>query len=179
MSTFFSDHFGADGTSDTTLPATPIIVPPGIGHGRMYMKRAFVTALATTDDTIRMMNFREEDRLFELLVSAGGESAAGALDLGLYEAGANHDGALVDPELFASDIVVSSAIEYVDKFAEEGTVLSVDRGKRMWEIAAVGDASYTARPNLVNGFDIVFTPTTSMTTTAGVIVLVAKYTSGS
>jgi hypothetical protein len=126
-----------------------------------------------------MMRFREEDRLYNLRISSDGGSDAGAINVGLFEAGSNHDGTVIDADLFASALTISSAIDETEIFDESSVLSGIDRGKRMWELAAVGAASYTAAPNLVQGFEIAFTVSTTFTTTNSVIVLIADYTSGS
>lgn len=179
MTTWFSDHFGTDGDNDITLPASPTVIPVGVGHGRKYAKRAVFTGLGIAADTIRVMRFREEDRLYNLHISVNGGSDAGAINVGLHEAGANHDGAVIDADLFASALTISSALDETEIFDESSVLSGIDRGKRMWELAAVGAASYTAAPNLVQGFEIVYTVSTTFTTTDSIIVLIATYTSGS
>lgn len=178
MTTWYSDHFGTDGDNDTSLADPPKIVSAGISHGRVRYKRGYFKGLAlqVAPDVIRFFQLRSKDRLLELLISSDGGSDAGALDIGLHLAGTNHDGAVVDQDLFASAQDISSAIERTDIFNESAVLQHEDHGKTLWELAAVGAASYTEDPQLV--FEVTGTITTSFTTADSILVLEAYYTAG-
>lgn len=178
MTVWYSDHFGADGDNDTSLPALAKITDPGLSRGRERRIVARFTGLplVATPDVIRMMRLPSNCRLYELLLCCDGGSAAGAVDIGLHEAGSNHDGAVVDADLFASAQVISSALDLTDVFDEATTLAQVDRGKRLWELAAKGAATYTSDPQL--DFEVTLTVTTSFTTADSEIVLHAKVNFG-
>ena len=177
MTVWFSDHFGADGTADTSIATPGKITPSSINHGRIYYKRGFVEALAlnSSTDVLRFFTMKSGDRLLELWISSDGGSGAGAIDIGLHLSGTAHDGAEVDLDLFANAVTISTNIERTDAFAEANTLQHEDHGKTLWELAAIGLQTYTVDP-LVN-FDFTANVTTDFTTTAPKLVLEAYYTS--
>ena len=177
MTVWYSDHFGADGDNDTSLPSIGKITPASVNHGRIYYKRATVTGLPlnSAPDVIRFFSLKSGDRLLELLISSDGSPGAGAMDIGLHLSGTAHDGAVVDQDLFASAQSISTAIERTDVFNESAVLQHEDHGKTLWALATVGALSLTADP-LVN-YDVTGTVTTSFTTTDAILTLEAYYTS--
>ncbi len=177
MTVWFSDHFGSDGDNDTSIAVPGKITPASINHGRVYYKRAMITGmpLDSTPDVLRFFSMKSGDRLLELMVSSDGGSTAAAMDIGLYLSGLNHDGAVVDADVFETAQVISTAIERDDVLAA-GTVLQhEDRGKTLWAMANVGAQSYTVDP-LVN-YDVCGLVTTAFTDADSIMVLEAYYTS--
>ena len=135
---FFSDHFSEDGDNVTTLdknwrPST------GISHGRMRVKTAYFkieTASATNADVIRIAAFKSGDRIHRIIFSNDGAAGAGDMDIGLHAAGRAHDGAVVDDDLFATTLAITTAIDQVDVFDEAG-LDNWDRGKTLWACAGL------------------------------------------
>lgn len=177
MSTYFSDHYST-GLSITALPATEVNPDAGISHGRVRYKRAQVTALALTTDTIRMFTMRSDHRLIELVISSDGTSGAGAVNVGLYLTGSAHDGAVLDADLFGSAVTISTAIHRTAVLVESAVLQHEDGGKRLWEMVVIGadPLSWTVDPQL--RFDVVLVPSTSFTGTASILTLEAYYTAG-
>jgi hypothetical protein len=154
----------------------------GQGHGRERIKRAYmnVGTAAGIGDELRFMQFKSGDRLHELFVLTDGGCTAGAMDLGLYLSGLNHDGAVLDVDLFCSALVLSTATVWAAAAAEimiESAVLTdQDRGKPLWEILAVGAGTDTVDPML--DYDLTGVVTTARTAAVTNIVVFARYTSG-
>lgn len=175
MAVYFSDNI-ADPAANTTL-GVHYMPSAQINHGRTRTSIARCTSLALTSDTVRMISLRSSDRLLELFLATDGACGAGAVDVGIFLAGESHDGASDDPDLFASAMVVSTETDLVDAFVESTTLDGVDRGRTMWEIVTLGGGTnYTENPGI--NFDIVLTPTTSLTTTATELVMKAVYLAG-
>jgi hypothetical protein len=168
MAVYFTDQY-VDGTDAYRAPV-------GIGHGRLRKKRAAISTMALTTDSIRWMTFKSSDRLYDLVVSGDGGSTAGAIDIGLYLSGNRHDGALIDADLFASALTVSAAIARVDQFEESAVLSEFNRGWQMWEIAAVGAGTDVVDPQ--TQYDIVSVPTLSLSVANTILVMEALYTSG-
>ena len=99
------------------------------------------------------------------------------LNLGLYLAGENHDGAVQDVDLFCSALDISTAaIDRTDALVEAATLAGTDRGKTVWEQLAVGAGTDTVDPEV--WYDVVGVPSTSCATADTTIVLEAYYTAG-
>lgn len=146
MARFYSDHFSADGSNKTTAD-NQVRVSAGLSHGRVRYKRAIVSAMDSANaDEVRFAQFKSSDRIVELYLSGDGGGSAGTINLGLYKSGTDHDGAVIDMDLFASDIDTTGVIARVDQFKEAGTLTDRDRGKTLWELATIGAASYTSDP---------------------------------
>jgi len=178
MTVWYSDHYGADGDNDTSIASPPVVVPVGIKHGRVRYNRATITGLPlqTAPDVLRFFTMKSGDRLLELLLSSDGGSGAGAIDVGIYLAGTDHTGAVVDADLFASAQAISTAIERTDIFNESAVLQHEDHGKTLWALAAIGAGSDTVDPEVL--YDICGTVTTSFTTTDSILTLEAYYTAG-
>ncbi len=182
MPSMYSDHFSATGVVATLAGEITLDMQKrlsaGLGHARLRYKRAHINVgtAAGIGDKLRLMQFKSSDRLAQLFVTSDGGCTAGAGDLGLYQSGLEHDGAGIDADLFASALVVSAAIARVDEFKEATTLGDGDRGKTLWEQAAVGAASYTVDPG--GSFDLVMTITMAVTVAVVDLVFEAIYTSG-
>jgi len=174
MSTYYSDNIAVSTANTTFVPGYRPTA--GIKHARSRISTARISALALTTDTVRMITLQSGDRLLKLELTSNGGSDAGAIDLGLYLTGSAHDGAVVDVDLFMSAQTTSTAIDLTDAFNESAVLDHTDRGKTMWELAAVGAGTDTIDP-LVQ-YDIVIVPTTSFTTTASILTLIATYMAG-
>lgn len=131
--------------------ATPkVLNNPGNRGGLQYFGTHFqLTTDHDSADVILLMPIPSNFRPFELLFSTDGGATAGAANVGLHTL--SDDGATataVDVDLFASAQAVTSAGLRTDIFSESTTLGVEDRGKYMWEIAAVGAASYTVDPKI-------------------------------
>jgi len=178
MTVWYSDHFGTDGDNDTSLASPSKVVSAGVSRGRVRYKRATITGLPlqTTPDVLRFYTLKSSDRIINQWISSNGGSDAGAIDIGLYLTGTNHDGAVVDQDLFSSAQDISTAIHKTAALVESTVLQHEDAGKTLWEMAAVGAASYTSDPGVL--FDVCATVTTSFTTTDSILTLECLYTSG-
>lgn len=181
--TVFSDHFSATGVATSLTDVTGLAYDrnkrliAGVGHGRVRYKRASIVAGTGTGigDMFRMCQFKSGDRLHALMLSTSGGSA-GATDIGLYKSGFSHDGAVIDVDLFGSAVTTSGTIARVDQFKEATTLKDIDRGKTLWELADIGDGTYTVDP--FEDWDLVLTFTTAITVSLQTIVTECFYTSG-
>jgi hypothetical protein len=136
MTTWFSDHY-SDGIEETVLPLLTGIYTPtaDIRFSPMRVKAVFLTVTAVQGgDQIRLMTLRSSDRLLALHYSNdGGLSGPSDSTCGLHLAGENHDGAVVDVDLFDTVMPLESALNR-DKIYDEGTLTGQDRGLPIWEI---------------------------------------------
>jgi len=174
MTAYYSDNIAVSTANTTLVPGFRPTV--GIKHARTRTDTARISALLLTTDVARMITVQSGSRLIKLELTSNGGSDAGAIDIGLYLTGSAHDGAVVDVDLFASAQTISTAIDLTDVFNESAVLDSTDRGKTMWELAAVGAGTDTIDP-LVQ-YDITIVPTTSFTTTASILTLIATYAAG-
>jgi hypothetical protein len=185
MADYYSNHFAnqADATRETNaaVAATAIELdyrpPSGLAHSRLRTKicHSQVTLLLASADTLRLMTFKSNDRIHQLFLTSDDAGATGDIDLGIYLAGNRHDGAVVDVDLFGADTDVNAAaISRVDQF-DAGALSDIHRGFMLWELAAIGDATYTADPQ--TQFDLVIT-VTELFAAATDIVVEAVYTAG-
>lgn len=179
MATLFSNHYGT-GQANTSV-STGYKASAGINHARARIKQARITVPiggtgGTANDVWRLMTFKSSDRIFSLLVTVTGTGGAGAAHLGLYKAGANHDGAVIDTDLFASALSLINAIARVDQFKEAATLEDEDRGKTLWELADEGAGTYTSDP--MEEWDLTAEISTTTTTAATEVLVEVLYTSG-
>lgn len=181
MARHYSDHFHATGVVSTlagTLALDPSVkIDAGRAGAPRMIKRARVNigTAAQIGDEIRLCSLKSGARVYEVrLVSDGGATAFTA-DLGLYKSGTNHDGAVIDADLFGSALVVSTAITYAssDQFIESTNLTDQDRGKYLWELADLGAGTYSSNP--VEMWDIVLTPTVAATVAVTDLLLIVVY----
>jgi hypothetical protein len=180
MANWYSDHFGADGSADSTVAVPATTVGAGVSHGRLRVKRASITVLDTAaSDVLWMFTMKSSDRLYLLCHGYdGGWSASSSSALGLYTSSGTHDGAVLDVDLFGASIDLSTAA--VDVFTETfsaGALGGEDRGKQMWSLLEIGATqSYTADPFVE--YDVCMTINGNDDATSSTYVLWAVYTSG-
>jgi hypothetical protein len=170
MASYFSEHYAAKSSATVAIPqAIPIsqrIAEPGLSRAYLMRDRVALdfrgipeqTEGANTlvaGDTFRLMTLRSSDRIdtiYGFIPSSGAgdwnSSGANSWNLGLYESGANHDGNVIDAALFCSNLSFTTAVgAYQDWLVEAGTIDGyLDRGKPLWELAALGAANYTEDP---------------------------------
>ncbi len=159
MTDFFSNHYGpAVGATDhfTTQVNPRALVSPGLRHSRVRRSAAQLTVpngqTMADNDVIRLLDLKSGDRLVQLLFSMDANWGSTAdFNIGLYlKNGPANDGAVVDEDLFAGQIDWSGAITRVDYFdGANGSLDDWDRGKTLWELAAIGAGSDTSDPQVV------------------------------
>lgn len=185
MATIFSDLFNSAGTvgpgegaltEELALDATQI-APAGKAGSRLRhtVARVTVGTVAGIGDEIRLLSLPGSVRLHSLQLTSNGGATAGDADLGLYEAGDAHDGAVVDDDLFSTTAVDTDTAQVKVEYILDGALTANDIGKRLWEQAAVGAAAYTVDPQLT--FDIVLTVTVAFTVAVTELCVEAWYTS--
>lgn len=149
MPTFFSDHFSS-GAGQTSLPTHPIKTPQGINGGPLRMSRGYISdpsdAFAAAD-VLRFFQLPSAARIYELYIISDAVFTGGTVDVGLHKAGNNHDGAVIDADLFASAVDVFTAEIRTEIFGESTTFEEDDRGKPLWALANEGAGTYTEDPN--------------------------------
>ena len=174
MTNYFSDHYTETGLEQSAVNRN-WKAPVGIAHSRLRYKVAGCTNLPLTTEEVRFMTFKSTDRLIDMLVTSGGLAGAGDILFGLYYSGLNHDGAVVDADLFAPAVTTSTAVARVDHFTD-GVLTNFHRGQMLWEQAVVGAAIWTADPG--GTFDLVGTVGTTFTTPAEVHQIEVHYLAG-
>jgi hypothetical protein len=176
MATYYSDHFSTSAGATSVERNHRAVV--AISHGRLRYKRAKLLFTPAADDIIRFFSMRSSDRLIELWLSSDDMGGAHTTHVGLYKAGANHDGAVIDADLFATSVDTgTAAIARTDVLNEAGNfTLPIGRGSALWELADAGAGTYTEDPQ--ETWDVTATIATSATPAATDIVLEAYYTAG-
>lgn len=171
MPNFFSDLLAAtpSGSFDPNYRAEA-----GLDGQKLRLKQArFDLAAAALNDTVVLATLPSGARVTGIRVTTNTTSATGALHIGLYKApavGRDHVPAaanLIDNNLFADALGVTTAAARVDAFAE-AALNDIHRGLRLWELANVGGASYSADP--MEDWDIVATFSTALADTQEFLV---------
>jgi hypothetical protein len=187
MADYFSNHFAnqADATRETnaavsvTAIETDYRIPAGRSHGRLRTKiaHAQLQMLNSSADTLRMMTFKSNDRLFQLFITSDDVGTTGDIDIGLALAGNRHDGAVVDDDLFSTTAldVNAAALDRVDQF-DNGALANIHRGFMMWELLAIGGGTDVVDPHVQ--YDLILTCTEDFTEALSDIVFEAVYTAG-
>jgi hypothetical protein len=166
MTLFYSDHFSADQgeTGHYTTKLSPDkIVTVGKKHSRIRRTAAYYTIPASTDmadnDEIHYFDMKSGDRLINLFFSQdANQGATATYDLGVY---LKSTGLEVDDNLFAAADDWAGAIAREDLFTQATTLDNWDRGKTLWELAAIGGGSDTVDPQVM--YTIVATATANIT----------------
>lgn len=163
MANFFTDNFADTNTDDYSASRK---APGEIAHARKRYKRMQYTSAATTadDDTVVLGKFKSGDRLISLTVSTDSATPdEGIINVGLYVSALNHvpvAANIIDVDLFASALALITEVDRVDAATEAGTIEHHNLGITLWEMAALGAASYTVDP--MQDFDLVLTFTEGM-----------------
>lgn len=186
MTDFYSNHYSAEvgETGHFTTLSTPVrFLSPGIKHSRVRRTAAYLTVPAAQDldddDVIRLLDLKSSDRLIELFFSMDANwGATTTFNVGLYKKGSANNGAVIDEDLFGSAIDWSGEIARVDYFDEAGTLDDWDRGKALWELAAIGAASYTSDPGEIWTVTAQTTQDISATAAAVEMLVEAYYVAG-
>jgi len=190
MGNNFSDHFNSSGTVGPGEGALAEALGldsqrragGGIGHSRLRWKRAKITVGTDVGigDQIRMMSMKSGDRIHEFYFTSDGGTTAGAVDIGVYETGIAHDGALPSANCVdqwsTTAVTVTTAVARVTRFAL-GDVASINRGDALWEMVNLSDAAtYTVDPLI--SFDLTMTATIAFTASVATMLFEVFYTSG-
>jgi hypothetical protein len=132
--------------------------------------------LPVADDTYRFFTLKSTDRIYELWTYLDSAAAAtNTVNFGTMVSGSANDGAVIDEDLFYSLADVATGEAWTDNLHEAGTVPVTAKGMTLWEMCALGAASYTSDPNI--NIDITGQVGTAATN-GGVYIVRAIYTSG-
>jgi len=155
MADFYSNHYsglqGATGHFTTLQSPTLDRVKAGLGGSRKRHKFCQISVPNGQDladnDVIRLFDVKSGDRPIQLFFTNDVNWGATAdFNVGLHEKGANNDGAVIDEDLFESTpFDISGAIVRVDVFSL-AVLDEWDRCKTFWELANIGDGSYSVDP---------------------------------
>jgi hypothetical protein len=166
MSNQFSDWFNASQPA-STITAPAVKVPWGVNN-RHYKRASAILDLSPqfgVGENCRMITVKSTDRISAVFISATSASTVTAVDVGLYLAGAAHDGAVADADLFASAVDLgTAAVNRSEVFAESGVNAVSDRGQMVWELLGL---------SADNGleYDVCLTATGAVTTADEPVVL--------
>lgn len=172
MTDTVSNQFAAAGTDVADFDPEARFSQGLLGGHLDYSIGRMITAATTNNAVTRMIRgLHSSERLFSLTCQVASTPSAGVIDIGLYEAGFDHDGAVIDKDIFEDGQSITSGLAETDVFLG-ASLTALARGLTLWEIAALGAASYTEDPNLF--FDITLeTPTGIVTASDTQIMLVA------
>ena len=192
MANMYSNHFNSGGSSGTGTPGVATLagelpydsqrrIPAGLGHSRLRTKVAwaqFGTA-AGAGDVIRMMSMKSGDRIAAIRLFTDGLCTDGTADLGVYLSGQQHDGAVIDADLFGAAHAIKTAASFDTVEEREavflaGALSEIDRYKTLWELCAVGAASYTVDPMV--DMDICLTIVEAVTAALVKVIVAVDYT---
>lgn len=174
----YSPHFTitAPNLVASVVDDPAIKVAPGLRHATMRHTHALIELAAATltdEDEIRFLTMKSSDRLLELRASLPAAWAATTLtaEVGIYLAGENHAGAVVDVDLFDATFEMDDTHARADVFIN-AALLDEQRGLPLWGLLGL-----SADPNVL--YDIVWTISVLDTVTAQSNMLVeAIYKSG-
>ncbi|MCR9093453.1 MAG: hypothetical protein NXI30_04495 [bacterium] len=169
MAEFFSNQFAPAGT-ETASPETGYRIPKGEGGGGGNRVVARLTTDGTTAaDVFRMIpNVRSDARIWSMQAQVASTPSAGDIDVGLHLSGFNHDGAVVDADLFEDGQSVTSGLSLADVFTG-ASLTNLDRGKALWELLGLSED-----PGVL--YDITVTTATGWTTASAVeFLLTAEF----
>lgn len=137
--------------SSTGVPAGHV----GFNHSRVRVtSAAFDVATAATTDDLVFGIFNSNARIKDIryYMTDVGTATTGAMNVGLWLA-TRSNGAwtytVIDADLFASAVSIAATIAYpgTSIFAESAVLNTVlDRGKKLWELADIGAATYPTDP---------------------------------
>ena len=139
---------------------------------RKEMRVDIAAAGKAINDTTVLGTFKSSDQIVELMLSTSvATPTTGAISLGLYRAGLDHAPAtakIIDVDLFASAVAITTVLARVDVFKESTTLLDFHRGLTLWELADLGGGTYTEDP--MEDWDLVATYTTAVDNVQGLLV---------
>jgi len=150
MADLYSDHYNST-ISSATQEDPRVLIAAGLNHGKLRYKRATVTTTLATAaaDVLRFFQLKSGDRPLEMLLSHTADASTSATaDIGIH---ATDGGAVIDIALWcafgtAPGSDITATVSRLDLFTLGDSTLE-DRGKRLWELADIGAATYTVDPN--------------------------------
>jgi len=178
---YFGSLLGALGTGDeeTAYSSPRTKVSAGLQHARLRTSIATIDmtdTLPVVDDTYRFFTMKSSDRIYELWTYLDSAAAAtNTVNFGTMLTGDDNDGAVIDEDLFYSLADVASGEVWTDNLHEAGTVPVTAKGMPLWEMCALGAASYTVDP--VVNIDITGQVGTAATN-GGIYIVRVVYASG-
>lgn len=126
-------------TAVTNADATPPVMNKTyIQGGRVYSSVAVLEVAAADDDTsvYRLFRVWSGDRVDGIDIGSDAITGGTSYDLGLYQT-ADNGGAVVDADLFASALDLSSASALTER-TYEATATNIDKiEKQLWELAGL------------------------------------------
>lgn len=159
-------------TAITNADATPVsLTNDFIAKGSLLESVATVEVAAADDDgsVFRMVRVPANARITSVEVSCDAITGGTSYDVGVYRTAAD-GGAVVDADLFASAVDLSSALSYTDVTWEANVANGkANVEKRLWELAP---GPLTADPQI--SYDIALTGNT-VGTAAGTITMRVRY----
>jgi len=171
----FSNVFSAD---VDVLPTVPVIAGIGQGSSRVRYKRAtcLLDVGFLTTEVVGIVPLRSSDRVLDVRFSTEAAVVGGATSqLGLWEAGKNHDGIVIDANFFDAVMDLGATNVEVDG-RTTAQVTGVNKGLALWEqMNIVTPATYANDPN--EDWEMVITLGGSVTT-GGTLVIDIEYVSG-
>lgn len=168
MATYYSSFYSTTSATRGTTAATAKDTIPqqqnvGVFRGNKQTLTAYAQALPTTSDFVVLMTLNSGVRISGIWMNDDNASAAGAMNLGLYNAGTTTAVVTNAGTLFASALAKNT--NHTEAFTQATRLKSVHRFLQLWELINVLAAStYSANPNLF--YDLILVPSTTFTTTA-------------
>jgi len=165
-------------------------VGAGVNHSRVRTSLATATIPVTvgspaaawaTGDFVRLLTMRSSDRIVDIRIWTDATLAAAtalATDIGIYLAGLNHDGAVVDVDLFgtAFNLMSASPVARVSVF-DDGALADEHRYLPLWAALSIGAGTDTSDPEVL--YDIALTMgTVTGAVVAGEVFLEVEYIAG-
>ena len=177
------------GTSGGVVTDGATVITEGVALQHVRTRRnlavATIPVLASdgtiwaTADTVRMMTIKSNDRIIEMNVWT--DSALTAVttltcDVGLALTGREHDGAVVDVNIFDVALDISTAPVVRADIFDNGALTDDHRYLPAWALAGIGDGTDTEDPMVL--YDILLTMVVAGATTAGKLWLEVIYVAG-
>lgn len=197
MTTFYSDHFTDEAPNGTILgvKAKPrVIAGPGVGSALKlkWVLIDFADATIATNDYVRLFSLRSGDRLRRITLSVDESGSSGkpwaattlAVRAGLWEAGANHDGPVIDDNMFRTNNalnLLSDPVEEVVLWRLDDTTerLATARMQPLWQIVHDQHGGITHTEDPKEDWDVVLKFSSVLNiTTGGAILVQCEYVPG-
>lgn len=149
MATYYGDQFAALATDVTSADSARRAAGPLSHPGKevaVSIGRVQVDGTANGDVLRVIRSVPSSARIWELWATidppSGGNISAGNVDIGVYLAGLNHDGAAVSDNVFESAQSVTSGLVRADAF-KGASLTDLDRGKPLWELLGLSEDPVT------------------------------------
>ena len=172
MANHYSTLFATE-ADQNTLVDPPKRVATGASDGRIRYKPMYILTdqVFAITEVIRMGQFKSNDRIHKLVISCPDMGTAGDFDIGLYLTGVNHNGLVVDDNLFADALDVNAAASDQVEVFTQAALDNFDRGKPLWELLGL-----SADP--VVAYDMTITAVEATTATSAEVLLECWYNAG-